>query len=467
MNGLKLVHVFLLTAVAVCLPARAEEPAHPAEEPPNAPQAAPSEKAAPSEIEALREDVRRLREELAALQEEVRRLTGLLASTTAQAPPGPAPLPESPPGVPPPALAQPARSQNLLNPAISGVFQLTGASSLSRQDDDNGFDLSEAEVAFQSVVDPYAKVDLFLSFPAGETPEVEEGFATSLALPGSLQLKGGRFKNAIGKWNALHTHAFFTVDRPDALAIFLGEESLTTDGLSASFLVPNPANLYIESISEVGTALEGPAFNSASRSLTYLEHVAGFFSTSADSTLEIGLTGSWGKSGPSQSLQAALADPNVPATLAPAERLDSEILGLDVTYKWKPLQMNVYRSFLWQTEILRSRRDVQVLTPSFTLENDTVTSFGGYTYVESQFTKRWRTGARFDQTGFPDDSRATEWSASAVLRFQPSEFQELRFQLKHLRFDDRAAAILGEDSNDTKLFFEWIPVIGAHGAHKY
>jgi len=147
--------------------------------------------------------------------------------------------------------------------------------------------------------------------------------------------------------------------------------------------------------------------------------------------------------------------------------LSSAVQGLDLTYKWRPPEKNVYRSFLWQTEVLRSHRKIQELSPALTLESGNVTSLGGYTYVEAQFVKRWKSGLRIDLSGLPDDERARLWAASGVVKFYPSEFQELRFQVRHSRFDERAALLLGEEEEDTRILFEWIPIIGAHGAHKF
>ncbi|HEU5181686.1 MAG TPA: hypothetical protein VFW45_12925, partial [Candidatus Polarisedimenticolia bacterium] len=354
----------------------------------------------------------------------------------------------------------------LLNPAISAVFQLIG-SSFSHQDEANGFELSEAEVAFQSVVDPYAKMDLFLTFPADESPEVEEGTITTQTLPYSLQLKGGRYKNAFGKWNSLHNHAFFTVERPVVLTDYFGEESLTTDGLSLSWLIPNPGGLYLESTSEAGTAREGPGFNSAERGLTYAQRLAGVFTTSPDATLEIGVSGVWGKTGPSEALLDAIDEAGLAGTLEPEEQLASRVYGWDATYKWKPLQLNTYKSLLWQTELLLSQKKTQELTPALALSEQRVSSLGGYSYFEWQFAKRWRGGVRLDFSDLPESEIARQTGAAAVLRWQPSEFQELRFQINRIERNDAAAALLGRDENDTRIFFEWIPVIGAHGAHKY
>ena len=403
------------------------------------------------EVAALRRELQQLRDQVAALREQLNSLAPAAAGAAAT--------------TQPPATA-PARSAGLLNPAMSAVFQSIGSTSLERGSPENGFDLSEAEIALQSVVDPFTRVDLFLAFPAGESPEVEEGYVTTLALPGPLQLKGGRFKNAFGKWNTLHNHQFFTVERPDALESFFGEESLATDGLSLSVLIPNPWDLYIDSLTEVGTALPGTSFNGDRRNLAYLEHLAAFFNTSRNSTLELGLTAAFGKTGASEALLRAIDAAGLAGLVTPRDELDSVVQGIDLTYKWKPLQLNVYRSFLWQTEFLRSRRDVEAVAGS-SLVPDRISSRGGYTYLELQLAKRWRVGARFDRTGFPDSEDDRQRSASAVVRFQPSEFQEIRFQIKWTTRNDSAALRFDGDSDDTRLFFEWIPVIGAHGAHKY
>jgi hypothetical protein len=55
-----------------------------------------------------------------------------------------------------------------------------------------------------------------------------------------------------------------------------------------------------------------------------------------------------------------------------------------------------------------------------------------------------------------------------VARFAATEFQEFRFQVKRTRYNPGAAArTSADDQEDTRVYFEWIPIIGAHGAHKY
>lgn len=445
-----------VSLVAVLLPAAILVP------PAAAQETGPPER---REVDDLKAEVRALRDQVSALQQQLDALMRGEAAAVSSAPsPAAAPAPAT---APPPAPAGPARAPSLMNPAISAVFQLIGNTAIGGRDDANGFDLSEAEIAFESAVDPYAKMNLYLSFPADESPEVEEGYVATLALPASLQLKGGRFKSAFGKWNGLHTHAFPTVERPDALVNFLGEESLANDGLSLSWLIPNPAGVYFDSTTEVGTAREGPSFNSAARALTWTEHLALFLDAGDNATVELGATAAGGQTGPTETLLVDLDAAGLTGTLVPDERLPSTVYGLDVTWKWKPLQQNTYRSLWWQTEALLSRRRVQVLDPALFLDETTIASAGGYSYLEGQWTKRWKLGLRYDLSGLPDSEVDREWGAAGVVKFIPSEFQELRFQVKYTRFNESAAQRFGADEDDTRLLLEWIPVIGAHGAHKY
>ena len=233
-------------------------------------------------------------------------------------------------------------------------------------------------------------------------------------------------------------------------------------------LIPNRWDLYIDSITEIGTARPGASFNSGGRHLTWVQRLTAFFNPGPNSTIETGLSGAFGKTGPGERLSEAIDGLGLSGLLSPRDDLDARVYGLDVTFKWKPVGFNVYRSFLWQTEVLRSRLEIERLDPvGMTLTPGRAAGLGGYSYLEWQFGKRWRAGARYDVAGFPDSDTARERSASGVIRFSPSEFQELRFQVKRTQRNDEAAALVDGEDADTRIFFQWIPAIGAHGAHKY
>jgi len=415
-------------------------------------------------IERMQSEIEQLKAELRALKEQIDAITRTPAVSAAPEAPG-LPAPSSAPASA--AAPRAASAGNVFNPAISAVFQGIGNASINHDRDDDGLSLSEAEIGLQAVVDPYARVDMFLAFSAEGEAEVEEAFATFQTLPGGMQARAGRFKSAFGKWNQLHNHAFFTVDRPDALTAFFGEESLTGDGASLSWLVPGTGSAFIESVSQVASTPNDLSFNARRRDLLYLQRLSSVLTLTPNATLELGVSGAAGRAGPTRRLLDDIDDAGLTGTLTPAERLSSNVFGADLTYKWKPVQYNVYRSFLWQTEALQSVRRIGGLDAAQELERRTVRSFGGYSLAEYQFAKRWRTGLRFDYTGFAADDAARQRAASAVLRVQPTEFQEFRFQFKHTARNEAAGFLFDDIRNDNEFFIEWIPVIGAHAAHKY
>ena len=102
--------------------------------------------------------------------------------------------------------------------------------------------LDETEVSFQSVVDPYIRADVFISF--WRDPEthkygvdVEEAYLTTLSLPAKLQLKVGKFREAVGRINPVHPHALPFIDLPNAYVNYFGE-GLNDEGVSLSWLTP-------------------------------------------------------------------------------------------------------------------------------------------------------------------------------------------------------------------------------------
>lgn len=456
----------VLCVSAMLLSCHLYAPLHAEEVPPSSdPAPTPADAAS---LEKLRRELDELREQVRALREQIDQMRqtpgGAAVQTEAPAQPPP-PLPP----LPEPQTVRPARGSGsgLMNPAISAVFQGIGGFSVNHDRDEDGFSLSEVEVGIQAAVDPFARVDLFLTFNDEGDAEAEEGYVTFTSLPGGLSAKAGRFKNSFGKWNELHDHAFFTVDRPNVLEDFFGEEGLRTDGVALSWLVPGTGPVYLETISEVGSTGNDISFNARRRDLLYSQRVAAVFTLTANATLGLGVSGTKGTGGPSEQLIDEIDDAGLTGIVEPNDELASNIFGADLTYKWKPVQFNVYRSFTSQTEVLETHRRVQMLDPSGDLSRRTVRSVGLYTMTEYQFAKRWRAGIRFDHTEFPDDDGAWERGASAIMRIQPSEFQEFRIQFKHTGRNDAGSALFDDINSENEWFVEWIPAIGAHAAHKY
>jgi hypothetical protein len=180
---------------------------------------------------------------------------------TPQATPTTTPTPEpTPQATPSPAPTAPS---NALNPDTSVIANFVGAAG-KNGGPERSLQLSEVELSFRAVVDPYARADFFLA----ATPdglEVEEGYITFTTLPKSLLLKVGKMRAQFGKVNTLHTHAMPTADRPLVTQNLVGgEEGISDSGVSLSKLFDNPL-VFLEATAEVYSG-DSEVFQSESRS---------------------------------------------------------------------------------------------------------------------------------------------------------------------------------------------------------
>jgi len=327
------------------------------------------------------------------------------------------------------------RSGISANPDI-GVVADFRASYLSRGKRNFDAYLNETEMSFQSVVDPYIRADFFVSF--GRDPDthkygatIEEGYLTSLSLPAKLQLKVGKFRQAVGKINPTHPHALPFIDLPNAYVNYFGEEGLNDEGASLSWLLPNKA-FYQELIFQATSgAGESPTFNRGDNNrMIYLSHFKNFFTLSDNATLEFGLTGITGPNDSSSSTNIGAAD---------------------LTYKWKPVQLNTYQSLVWQTEFFYSNAKYSA--------NKMSNSLGLYSFLEYQIAQRWFLTGRYDYAQKPYDRTIIEKAYSLSAGWLATEFQKIEFQGKFTNANTQP--------DYTQFWLRWIFVIGAHGAHQY
>ena len=329
------------------------------------------------------------------------------------------------------------RSTLSTNPDISAIgdFRASYTSIGPRKID---LYVNELEFQVSSVVDPYARANFIYTFgkdfTTGEiTPELEIATLTSVSLPYQLQLTLGKFKSVFGKVNIVHPHAFSFVDFPKMTMNYFDTEGMYFEGASLSWLVPNPYDFFQELTLEVGRVGSGPnasLVRGDNSQLSYDGHLKNFFDVTQNSTLEIGLSG--------------LNGPN-------RFGFSTSMGGLDLTYKWKPVQFNVLQSFTWQNEVLFSTMRLS--------EAMTVESRGGYSFAEYQFAQRWYVGARFDYSEYPDDATKRDVAGTALIRFQPTEFQVLALEYQHT---DR-----NYDRSTDQIILRIIFGIGTHAAHQY
>jgi len=140
----------------------------------------------------------------------------------------------------------------------------------------------------------------------------------------------------------------------------------------------------------------------------------------------------------------------------------NQLYGIDATVRWKPLRRSIYHSFVGRSELIWSRIGL----------SKTTTPFGFYVSSDYQFARRWFVGGRFDRServpsvffGNLDGAIAAppllqDTGGSLVLTYWPSEFSQIRGQLRRTQYGDRLTA--------NEFLFQFQFSIGAHGAHPF
>jgi hypothetical protein len=410
----------------------------------------------------VRAALQTLRQELEALKEEYggrmtaieARIAAIEKGGAAQAIP-PIPLPASPTATP--SITAPTEAQvpagaagaggptgqlpiygsttalsKIFNPDIAVIGNFIGAVGKNEIDDRPALALDEAEASFQAIVDPYARADFFMAF-GQEGVEIEEGYITFPTLPGGFLAKVGKLKAQFGKENTFHAHQRIWPDQTLMQTNLLGgEEGIADAGFSVSRLLLNPW-FFLEATGEVYRG-DTEVFTSFERDdLTYVGRLRGYRDVSESTNVDLGTSFAWGRN-------------------ELGEDASTRLIGIDATFRWRPLKRAIYRRLLARTEMVWSRASG--------LEGDaTATSFGWYAGGEYQFARRWFAGARFDFSERAFDPSLSDKGGSLLLTFWPSEFSQLRGQYRRTRYAENVTA--------NELLFQVQFSIGAHGAHVF
>src|SRR5712671_3750430 len=436
------------------------------------PPAAGAATPAPEEvrIRALEEQVRTLAEEVALLRGELKTIrdtkpadptTGtrlLLASTRIE----PGVLPSStsstvaPVPAPEPQLAQTqtyggaTSNAKLLNPDISLIGDFIGTAGRNTISPSRSLELHESEVGLQAIIDPYARADAFIAF--GETGvNVEEGYVTFTSLPAGLLLKVGKMRAEFGKVNTIHNHALPFIDRPLVTNNLVGgEDGIDDAGFFLSRFLPAPKNWFLEGSAEVLRGDSADVFQASRREdVSVVGHLRAYRDLSESTNLDLGVSYARGHN-----------NAGIGSSFDPSRFLTNLYSG-DATLRWKPLRRAIYKSFLFRTELFWSARDqLSAAVPNLF---ETQHAFGMYSSAEYRVNRRWTVGGRFDRSGHATDARLTDSGFSGILTYWPSEFSQIRGQY---RFGHLATSP-ADFSNANEILFQFLFVMGAHGAHPF
>ena len=227
----------------------------------------------------------------------------------------------------PPAFAQtgaPPKAASKSNPDISLNMLFLG--SHEKPSGKTRFSIQEAELYFQSNIDPYWTGSLYLGAHYHEGHfdwDLEEAFIETLFIP-QLTARLGKFYGRLGRHNELHTHHYPFIDPPLINERLLGGHGWSGYGLSASWLIPLPyfAEMTAQGFYQAEKA-KGQGAGSGSLSLK------NFWEIRDHSTLELALFYGTKINGL------------------------KNIRGASLTYKWKPLDTAKKRSLTWTAELLQ------------------------------------------------------------------------------------------------------------------
>ena len=372
-----------------------------------------------------------------ALEAEVQALKGSQAATPVapvqQAAAPVAPIEPEPTQAPVALGGAGGAAAKVLNPDIAVIGDFLGAAGNSAGRATPALEMHESEVAFQAILDPYARADFFISF-GEQGVNLEEGFITFPAVPGGFQLRVGKMRAAFGKVNTLHNHVLPWTDRPLVTGNLVGgEDGINDAGLAVSRIIPAPKGLFLEGTAQLFRGDSDGVFRSYKRSnVSSVGHLRAYRDISESTNLDLGASYSRGHS-----------------VIGPDVR--DQLYGVDATLRWKPLRRAIYHSFVGRSELIWSRiaQSPRVTTP-----------FGYYVSGDYQVARRWFAGARFDRserlTGL---ALAQDTGGSLVLTYWPSEFSQIRGQFRRTAYGDNRTA--------NEFLFQFQFSIGAHGAHPF
>jgi hypothetical protein len=408
-------------------------------------------------MKALEDQVRTLAGEVALLRGELKELREtkspeqssgsqiLLASSHVE--------PGMMPASPAPAAAQVAQTQTfggasgnakLLNPDISLIGDFVGTAGHNAVAPGRSLEMHESEVGIQAIIDPYARADAFISF--GETGvNVEEAYVTFSSLPAGLLLKVGKKRADFGKVNTIHNHALPFIDRPLVTNNLVGgEDGIDDAGFSLSHFLPGPKDWFLEGTAQVLRGDSSDVFQASRREdVSVVGHLRAYRDLTESTNLDLGVSYARGHN-------------NLGSNFL------TNLYSGDATLRWKPLRRAIYNSFLFRTELVWSARDqFSVTVPTLFQAQH---AFGMYSAAEYRVNRRWTVGGRFDRSGHATDARLTDSGFSGILTYWPSEFSQIRGQY---RFGHLATGPNNSFSNANEILFQFLFVMGAHGAHPF
>ena len=339
------------------------------------------------------------------------------------------------------------------------------------QGDSTRFSVREVELAVQAVVDPYFRGDVFLGISDKEGISIEQAFLTTTSIP-DLEIKLGRYLMPFGKQNTTHRHDLHTIEYPYVIQKFLSDDGLKGTGIWVSKVFA-PFGFYQElqatAVDRLGSRTEGlttiEPVNKSLGGMGYSARLRNYVDVSEAANFELSFSAITGKR--EQPLDngyvvGVLEPQSIGANAALARQT---ILGTDLTFRWRPLQQGLYKSFILQGEFMRQ---LNSRSPEIPGGGSVATSYSGplrdydgaYAFARWQVTARGFVGARYDWVQDPDANGRTFTAGSGYLEWFPSEFSKLSAAYEHRNVVNDS---LGRD----RILLQATFALGPHKPHPF
>jgi hypothetical protein len=260
----------------------------------------------------------------------------------------------------------------------------------------------DAQLIFFSPIDPYTNAQISIDKPNDGAFNIEEAFLVFNKLPWGLNLRVGQYRTVFGLNNELDTFQLPMVNRPDAIAQYIGADGFVTPGVDLSSYVPNPWGLDLKADLNVVSPQNTTAFdhrNGQTFDFAYIGSLMYSRELFGSGSLLGGFSMAGGP-GAGSGGQSYLEDPFLQIQYAPDQR-----------HIWT-----------WSAEgMLAERANV----------GDHGVKRGIYTLLDYNFWLRYHAGVLLDAWDVPNVARGTQFAASPILTYFVSDNTRLRLQYTH------------------------------------
>jgi Sec-independent protein translocase protein TatA len=359
------------------------------------------------------------------------------------------------------------------NPAIGLVGETvfsyrSRGSDATGSDRPGGWDVNQrsVELNIAAAVDPFAKGYVVANASAdaatGEaTFGIEEAALQTTALPWNLELKAGRFFGEFGKLEYIHDHELPFVNRPLALAQYIGGES-RSDGLQVNWLLP--VDHYVSLTLGVGDSFGGDSPNPNNvggfrgiDGFNFWGRLSTYFDLTPDWQAEMGVSGLINP----HTHDRGGVDGLTGVGGVPATERERRLAGVDFQLRYIPLRNNQFNSFTWGTELLYSDNrylfDPDGIPGTGDEFDRDVDALGLYSYMTYKFSRQWSAGFLFDYVQNAANEHDITFAYSPYVTWALSHWNQLRLQYTHT--DHNAESGLKDDD---AVYLQWAWIIGAH-----